>query len=45
MGRIDIILPDKLEKEFKMEAGKRLGAKRGAFTEAVIEAMKEWIKQ
>jgi hypothetical protein len=43
MGRIDIILPDDIEHELRMEAGKRLGAKRGAFTEAVTEAVKVWL--
>lgn len=45
MGRIDVILPDDLEKKFRMEAGKRLGAKRGAFTEAIIEAIETWMKE
>jgi hypothetical protein len=43
MGRIDVILPEDLEQRFRMEAGKRLGAKRGAFTEAVIDALNDWI--
>jgi len=42
MGRIDVILPEDLEERFRMEAGRRLGAKRGAFTEAVIDALKDW---
>ncbi len=42
MGRIDVILPEDLEQKFRMEAGRRLGAKRGAFTEAVIDALKDW---
>ena len=42
MGRIDVILPEDLEEKFRMEAGRRLGAKRGAFTEAVIDALKDW---
>ena len=42
MGRIDVILPDDLEDKFRMEAGRRLGAKRGAFTEAVILALADW---
>jgi hypothetical protein len=45
MGRIDIILPDDLEKKFRMEAGKRIGAKRGAFTEAIIAAIEVWMKE
>ena len=43
MGRIDVILPEDLEEKFRMEAGRRLGAKRGAFTEAVIDALQIWI--
>ncbi|MDE1812780.1 MAG: hypothetical protein KGI19_07460 [Thaumarchaeota archaeon] len=43
MGRIDIILPDDLEDKLKMEAGKRLGAKRGAFTEAIKDAVGLWL--
>ncbi|MGI0022491.1 MAG: hypothetical protein ACRD9Q_06485 [Nitrososphaeraceae archaeon] len=43
MGRIDIILPDDLEHKLKMEAGKRLGAKRGAFTEAIKDAIGLWL--
>lgn len=43
MGRIDVILPEDLEEKFRMEAGRRLGAKRGAFTEAVIDALQTWI--
>lgn len=43
MGRIDIILPDDLEDKLKMEAGRRLGAKRGAFTEAIKDAIGLWL--
>ena len=43
MSRIDVILPDDLEKRFRMEAGKRLGAKRSAFTMAIIEAIELWL--
>jgi len=45
MARIDVILPEQLEKEFRMEAGKRFGAKRGAFTDAVVEALSDWLKK
>lgn len=43
MGRIDIILPDDLEDKLKMIAGRRLGAKRGAFTEAIKDAIEIWL--
>ena len=45
MGRIDVILPDELEHKLRMEVGKRMGAKRGNFTEAIKEAIDIWIKQ
>jgi hypothetical protein len=45
MGRIDIILPDDKEKKLRMEVGRRMGARRGALTDAVIEAIDAWINQ
>lgn len=45
MGRIDVILPDELEHKLRMEVGKRMGAKRGNFTEAIKEAIDMWLKQ
>ena len=44
MGRIDVILPDELEHKLRMEAGRRLGAKRGAFTEAITDAIALWLQ-
>lgn len=45
MGRIDVILPDDLEHKLRMEVGKRMGAKRGALTDALIQAVDAWIKR
>jgi hypothetical protein len=45
MGRIDVILPDRLEKELRMEVGRRMGVKRGNLTDAIKEAIEEWIKR
>ena len=45
MGRIDIILPDDKEKEFRMEVGRRVGVKRGALTDAIIEAIDAWLEK
>jgi hypothetical protein len=45
MGRIDIILPDDKEKKLRMEVGRRMGARRGALTDAVIEAIDAWIQR
>jgi hypothetical protein len=45
MGRINIILPDDKEEKLRMEVGRRWGAKRGNFTEAIIEAIDAWIEK
>ena len=45
MGRIDIILPDDKEKKLRMEIGRRMGVRRGAFTEAIIEAIDKWLEE
>jgi metal-responsive CopG/Arc/MetJ family transcriptional regulator len=43
MGRIDIILPDDLEQEFRAEVAKELGMRRGNLTLAIQEAIRLWI--
>jgi hypothetical protein len=45
MGRINIILPDDKEEKLRMTVGRRMGAKRGNFTEAIIEAIDAWIEK
>ena len=45
MGRIDIILPDDKEKKLRMEVGRRMGVRRGALTDAVIEAIDNWLEE
>ena len=45
MGRMDIILPDKLEARFREEVFKRFGMKKGNLTKAVQEAVKQWIEE
>jgi hypothetical protein len=45
MGRIDIILPDDKEKKLRMEVGRRMGVKRGALTNALIEAIDAWLEE
>jgi len=44
MGRIDVILGDDLEKEFRMAVAKELGMKKGNLTVAIEEAIKQWIE-
>ena len=45
MGRIDIILPDDKEKKLRTEVAKRVGVKRGALTNAIIEAIDAWLEK
>lgn len=44
MGRIDVELSDKLEKEFRLEVGKRFGMKKGNLTKAIEQAIRHWIE-
>ena len=44
MGRMDIILPDDLEKKFRQAVANRLGMKRGNLKKAAIQAIEQWIE-
>ena len=44
MGRIDIVLSDELEKEFREEVSKSLGMKKGNMSLAIEGAIKTWIE-
>ena len=44
VGRIDVILPDELEKKFRNKVFKKFGMKRGNITAAISEAIKQWIE-
>lgn len=43
MGRIDVILPDDLEKRLREAVYRRKGMKRGNLKEAVNEAILLWL--
>lgn len=44
MGRIDIVISDELEREFRNEVFKDKGMKKGNISIAVEEAIKLWIE-
>jgi len=44
MGRVDIILSDDLERELRLEAGRRFGARRGSLKKAIEEAIRLWLE-
>ncbi len=43
MGRMDIILPDELEEDFRKAVAVKLGLKKGNVSIAVEQAIKEWL--
>ncbi|HIJ97972.1 TPA: hypothetical protein H1012_02400 [archaeon] len=45
MGVLTIKVDEKVEKEFREEAVKKFGAKKGYLGSAVEDAMKLWLKQ
>ena len=45
MGRLDVLLPDELEREFRIQVATRLGGTKGAISKAVAEALRLWMKE
>ena len=45
MGRINAIIPDDLERKFRVKAAEKFGGKKGALGLAVKEAVELWLKQ
>ena len=45
VGRLDAVVPDDLEKQFRMKVLDRFGAEKGALSKAIAEAMKLWLKE
>ncbi|MGI0072848.1 MAG: hypothetical protein ACREA3_03430 [Nitrosotalea sp.] len=45
MGRIDVILPDDIEDKFRNAVYKRYGMKRGNITEAINNAIIDWVNE
>lgn len=43
MGRINVDIPDDLEKELRFKTVQRFGGKKGDLSRAVEEAIKTWI--
>jgi len=43
MARINLVIDDELDKQFRMEVAKRLGMKKGNIQIAIEEALKEWM--
>ena len=43
MGRINVELPDELEKKLRFKTIERFGGKKGDLSKAVEEAVKTWV--
>ena len=43
MGRIDVILDDDFEQEFRMKVVERKGMKKGNLKTAITEAISKWM--
>ena len=45
MGRLDVVIPDDLEEEFRAEVGRQFGMKKGNLSKAIEEAIRNWLKE
>ena len=43
MGRINIDIPDELEKQLRLKTIEQFGGKKGDLSKAIQEAIKTWI--
>ena len=44
MGRMQIVISDKTEKELRKKAADKFGLKKGSISQAIEEAIKDWLK-
>ncbi len=45
MGRMQIVLPDNLEEQLRKKAAEKFGMRKGSISDAVEEALKDWINK
>lgn len=45
MARINLVIDDNLDAQFRNEVAKRLGMKKGNIKVAIEDAMKDWINK
>ena len=44
MGKLNIVISDELEKRFRQTVALRWGARKGAISSSIEEAIESWIK-
>lgn len=45
MGKMTLILPDELEREFRTRVVQKYGGRKGALAEAAAEAFELWLRE
>lgn len=45
MGRMQIVLPDKLEEKLRDTAAKKFGNRKGSISKAIEEAIANWLNK
>jgi hypothetical protein len=45
MGRVDLILDDKMEQRLRLAVVKKYGGRRGDLKKAMIDALEKWLKE
>lgn len=45
MARINLVIDDELDEQFRNEVAKRLGMKKGNIKIAIEDAIRQWINQ
>jgi hypothetical protein len=45
MARVNLLLSDELEKEFRQKVFERYGMKKGNIAKAIEEAITEWVER
>ena len=44
MARINLVIDDELDEQFRNEVAKRLGMKKGNIKVAIEDAIRDWVK-
>lgn len=45
MGQVNLKIDDKLEKQFRMIAAEKFGAKKGFLKKGIEEALQDWVSK